>query len=162
MEAIKPRARKRGKLQGNVEHENVSTQKKKESTGGSPSVSPQSRLQKVQQMLDAVRAHILHHGFTPEQVFGYQGKADASNLKDEASSPAPVHLAEKKAAPKKAAAAKRTAPDSTARKTGEPRPAAKRVVKAAPVAEETPSAASVPKSPLNPAAAWPFPSGNRP
>ncbi|MFM0703590.1 hypothetical protein [Paraburkholderia sediminicola] len=140
----------------------MSVRKKNESTGGGPTVSLKSRLQEVQQMLDAVRSHIRHHGFTPEQVFGYQGKVDASNLKDEASGPAPVHPAAKKAAPKKAAATKRMAPDGTARKTGESSPAAKRAAKAPPVVEETPSAPSVPKRALNPAAAWPFPTGSRP
>ncbi|WP_143189259.1 hypothetical protein [Paraburkholderia lycopersici] len=139
----------------------MSVRKKNESTGGSPTASLKSRLQEVQQTLDAVRSHIRHHGFTPEQVFGYQGKADASNLKDEAPGPAPVRPVAKKAAPKKAVAAKRTAPDGAARRTGESRPAAKRATKAAPVAEDARSAAPAPKPALNPAAAWPFPGGSR-
>jgi hypothetical protein len=129
-------------LQSNLEHVNVSVKKKNESAGGSPAVSLKARLQEVQQTLNAVRSHIRHHGFTPEQVFGYEGKADASNLKDEVAAPARVRPAAKKAAPKKAAAAKRAA-------------------KSPPIAEKTPPVASI-KTALNPASAWPFPTGSRP
>jgi len=129
-------------------------------------VSLKSRLQEVQQVLDLVRSHIREFDFTPEQVFGYHAKADASNLKHEISGQVPVRPAAKKAAAaSKTAAVKRKASGgTTASRTGERDSAAKRVAKVAGVAEEPPAAtsASTVKTSLNPAAAWPFPTGSRP
>lgn len=143
----------------------MTVQKKNESTGDAPTVSLKSRLQEVQQVLDLVRSQIQKFDFTPEQVFGYQAKANASNLKDEVLRLAPMLPAAKKAAARKTAAVKRTASGgTTARKTGVRGSAAKRVAKAANVAEDPPSAtpATVVKTPLNPAAAWPYPTDSQP
>ncbi|MFM0307775.1 hypothetical protein P0D71_08235 [Paraburkholderia sp. RL17-383-BIF-A] len=144
---------------------NMTVRKKNESTGNAPAVSVKSRLQEVQRVLDLVRSQIRKFDFTPEQVFGYQAKADAANLKDEVLGQAPVLPAAKKTAARKTAAVKRTASGgATARKTGERGSTARRVAGVASVAEDTPPAtpATVVKTSLNPAAAWPFPTGSRP
>ncbi|WP_240160910.1 hypothetical protein [Burkholderia sp. Ax-1719] len=117
----------------------MAVRKKSESTEDVPKVSLKSRLQDVQQALDLVRSQIRQFDFTPEQVFGYLGKADASNLKREASGQASPPPAAKKAAAKRAAKAVNVAEDT----------------RAAPLASNTV------KTALNPAAAWPFPAGSR-
>ncbi|CAD6559598.1 hypothetical protein LMG27952_06910 [Paraburkholderia hiiakae] len=133
-----------------------------ESMDGAKKVSRKSGLQEVQQALDLVRSQIRQFDFTPEQVFGYHGKADVSNLKSEESG-ASVPAVAKKAA-RKTAAVKRAASGDAPRKTGEGGPAAKRTAKAASVAEgapAVPTASNTVKTSLNPASAWPFPAGSR-
>lgn len=143
----------------------MTVRKKTESTGDAPAVSPKSRLQEVQLVLDLVRSQIQRFDFTPEQLFGYQAKADTSNLKNEVLSEAPSLPAAKRTATSKTTAAKRTASrGATVRKTGERGSPVKRVPKVASVVEDLPSAAPAAevKTSLNPTAAWPFPTGSRP
>ena len=74
--------------------------------------------------------------------------------------------ATKKAATKKAAAKKAPAKKAAAKKPAAKKPAAKKAAKkaapAAPTAPAAAPAAPAAKTALSPAAAWPFPTGNKP
>ncbi|MDN7907532.1 hypothetical protein QZM18_25925 [Burkholderia diffusa] len=116
-----------------------------------------ANLEDVQQVLDEVRASITKYRFTPEQVFGYRGKADAANV-----SPGPDASSANASTPKKAAPRKSPGPSRTpGGKSTKP----KRVVRGAPEATPDVSASQQPeaavKTALNPANAWPFPTGSR-
>ena len=115
-----------------------------------------ANLEDVQQVLDEVRASITKYRFTPEQVFGYRGKADAANV-----SPGPDASSANASTPKKAPRKSPGASRTPGGKSTKP----KRVVRGAPAATPDASASQQPeaavKTTLNPADAWPFPSGSR-
>ena len=75
-----------------------------------------ANLEDVQQVLDEVRASITKYRFTPEQVFGYRGKADAANV-----SPGPdassANASTPKKAPRKSPGASRTPGGKSTKRT---------------------------------------------
>ncbi|WP_233345181.1 hypothetical protein [Burkholderia cepacia] len=121
-------------------------------------ISRKAYLEEVQQVLDEIRASITKYRFTPEQVFGYRGKAAPANVSPGPDSSPVIASATKKVAPRKS-------PDPS-RTHGGKSMKPKRVVRGSPEmmpdvpASQQPMAG--PKTALNPAAAWPFPTGSRP
>jgi hypothetical protein len=128
----------------------MSGRKVKASSAEDAAQSEEARLNDAQRVLDEVRSFISQYGFTPEQVFGYQGQVVSSNIALEASHCAPDDSAPKKTAPRKAKA-----------RTTSPKKAPAVVVEEPQVAAEEAPAAAV-RATLNPASAWPFPAGSRP
>lgn len=116
-------------------------------------VSSKVRLKEVQQVLDEMRSLIRQYGFTPEQVFGYHGKAEFANLIADGNSSSVSPIVAKKQAMRQRIAAGKAAPAKPAvRPASLNKPEAPKKLKSG-------TAPSPSSTVLNPTAAWPFPSG---